>query len=138
MGFTDLFVRWFGGIPGKTLFDILIKNQVPITCLVVLYGGVLMIASYNYKKRIPKITHNFIRKRSLEIIEKANQEPIEGIYSTILHEWMKMINDLPRYLFIPGRNDYWIIFPDGKRYAERFDIDEKYIADVIKQTGLSF
>lgn len=138
MGFTDFFIRWFGGIPGKTLFNILIRNQVIITSLVVIYGGILMIASYNYKKTIPKITINFIRERALEIAEKGNQEPIERICSIILDEWINMVNNLPRHLFIPSRNDFWIIFPNGKKYAERFDINEKYIADIIKRIGLSF
>lgn len=132
MGFTDFFVRWFGGIPGKTLFDMLIKNQLQVTLIVIVYGTILTIASYNFKKAIPGLTHNFVRSKALSIMDKEKNMPIEKVSSIVYEEWLKMIDNLPKYLFIPNEKDYWVILPNGRRFAKRLNIDEMYIKNIIK------
>jgi len=118
------------GKPGLFVYELIRENQVPITTIVALYGLILAIASYNYRKVIPNLTESFVKNKVI-LLRENKSIPVKKLSSEIYSEWIKMIDNLPKYYFIPNKNNVWIVFPDGKKFAERLNITELYIKNII-------
>lgn len=133
MSLLEMYVQALLGKTGMFLYEHMLMNKLFICSVVVIYGFFLTIGAYNLKRVLPRKTDHFIRKTARLLREQKRDLDKEELVSSVLSEWKAMVDGLPKTCFILGQREYWIIFPDSERYAQKLQVDRHYVHQLIEK-----
>lgn len=133
MSFIDGYMRFFLGIPGQMAFEFAKHYEYFIYAFGMVYGLFITVAAYNYRAILPRRSERFIKERIRHI--KATQQDIntEELAHRVVGEWKQMIDALPKYMCIMGKRDYWVVWPDGEKYAEKLNVNHLYVKELCSR-----
>lgn len=135
MSFIDMYMRFFLGIPGQMAFELAKQYQDYIYAFGMFYGVFITVGAYNYRKILPAKTEAFMLSKLRDMKAQNANLTLEELEHTLLHEWKTMINRLPKYMCIMGKRDFWVVWPDGDKYAAKLNIDAVYVKKLVERAG---
>lgn len=133
--FIDGYMRFFLGIPGQVIFDLAKQYREYIYGFGMVYGVFMTIAAYNYRKILPYKTKKFMLNKVQEMKQQNSNISHEEMEQVLIDEWKKMINKMPKYMCIVAEKDYWVVWPDGEKYALKLNIDRLYIKNLVEKVA---
>ncbi len=130
MSFIDGYIRFFLGIPGQMAFDLAKHYDYFIYAFGIVYGLFITVAAYNYRAILPRRTERFVKERVHSLKQSQQDITNEELAHKVVDEWKQMIDAMPKYMCIMGKRDYWVVWPNGEKYAEKLKIDHLYVKDI--------
>lgn len=130
MSFIDGYIRFFLGVPGQAAFELAKHYDYFIYAFGMIYGLFITVAAYNYRTILPRRSERFIKERICRIKETQQDITTEELAHRVVAEWKQMIDTLPKYMCIMGKKDYWVVWPDGEKYAEKLKINHLYVKEL--------
>lgn len=130
--FTDLMI----GIPGRFIKEMIQNNSSIFLVVMAIYGFLLVYARMILTSYLPKKLRQFVELRMDQLDSDQNEELLQD---KLQKEWNKELENLPWYVVVPSRNEFWVKRPtEGYRKTKQlaYRNNKKSIIDdstMIKQ-----
>ncbi|CAH0303103.1 hypothetical protein SRABI84_04581 [Peribacillus simplex] len=108
-GFLESFTQWFIGIPGRFLLDVMNNNLNLFLTIISIYGLLLLYSKIIVRFYIPKRMIAFVLHKSNN--DLINGQDLAKAVENLHEKWRKEIRNLPFYVVVPSKNEWWIKRP---------------------------
>jgi len=100
------------------------------------YAVILFVGRYGTVKYIPQRFERLVMEKSMELTQRDPKMSKDKLVRLIYESWKEDVKELPAYVYIKSRRDFWIEKPNVTIIEERLNITKEKVEEMLIKNGV--
>jgi hypothetical protein len=116
--------------------DFVARNYTVIGLIIFVYAAIIFVGRYGGQKFIPDKFELFVMEKYGELMDKNPKMTNDKLVRLIYSDWKEEVSNLPSYIYVKSKRDYWIEKPSLEILEERYSINQEKATEILINNGV--